>query len=943
MNDLLKTALSSDLSEYKSIPFWSWNNNLDENELIKQIGDMKKADIGGFIMHARTGLKDEYLGEKWFSCVGACLKEARRLSMKAWVYDENGWPSGFCGGKLLENEAYRAKFLEYAEGDFDAAAFASYAETADGYRRVTEKTGGVENYHNVYLRVSPANTDILDPKVVDAFIKETHEKYYERFKEYFGKELVGFFTDEPQYYRAATPYTPLVDKVFKKDGEDVRDMLIYLFKHDERGYKFRVKYFGELNRLYCANFYGKIHKWCNEHGCLLTGHSIEEERLHSQMLGGASVMPTYAEEDIPAIDNLGRLYSLGHGSKQVGSVAAQLNKKRVLTETFACSGNDVTPYELKGIGDYQYFNGVNTMCQHLYPYSLARGGKTDNPPVFSPHGNWFSGFKTFNDYFNRLGYIIANTAETPDVAVIEPIRDTWCEYVRGEGYEAVKDIEDGFRDLIITLRNNGVTFHYIDEKLLGRYGSIAGDKLKAGNVAYDKVLVPKMKSIAKTTADILKNFKGKLIMQNRPEFIDGVRGECDLKPNYTLDELISSAKIKFKIESGSGYITARKSEIGDFIFLKNLSLTEPLTAKFCGAEKEYRELDLVTLKESNITDEVYLRPAEGKILIRSENAKRSDCVSVAVDVTSDFKATEITENYLVMDTARIAENGGKYGDNFPIYGLFEQLLRKDYNGELKVKQTFTLNDVMPLTFIMEKAELKSLTVNGNPVTLRRGDFDVYFYEADITDFVKKGENDIEYSIDFYQHDGVRFALFDPLATESLKNMLYFDTSIETSYLRGDFYVESDLSLSKKRGDLPLTKELYKHGYPFFKGEYVLTGKIKKPETGRAILNLSGRFMTAKIEANGKTVNFVTDVRGDIADILKKGENEVKITLNSSLRNLFGPHHYKPCPEPMGVSPYHFEMRGKWVDGKLPEIYCENYNSVPFGVEKIEVICVKTDN
>ena len=64
MNERLKNALSGELKEYRSIPFWSWNNSLDEKELVKQIGEMKTAGIGGFIMHARTGLKDEYLGEK---------------------------------------------------------------------------------------------------------------------------------------------------------------------------------------------------------------------------------------------------------------------------------------------------------------------------------------------------------------------------------------------------------------------------------------------------------------------------------------------------------------------------------------------------------------------------------------------------------------------------------------------------------------------------------------------------------------------------------------------------------------------------------------------------------------------------------------------------------------------------------------------------------------
>ncbi len=192
MKENLRIALNSELNEYKSIPFWSWNNNLDEAELEKQIEDMKAAGIGGFIIHARTGLKEEYLGEKWFSCVKTCLKKAEDLDMKAWIYDENGWPSGFAGGKLLENEDFRARFLEYSEGAFDDCSYVSYIETAEGYKRITEKQAGVNKYHNIYLRVSPANTDILNPHVTDAFINSTHEKYYQRFKKVSAKSLPVF-------------------------------------------------------------------------------------------------------------------------------------------------------------------------------------------------------------------------------------------------------------------------------------------------------------------------------------------------------------------------------------------------------------------------------------------------------------------------------------------------------------------------------------------------------------------------------------------------------------------------------------------------------------------------------------------------------------------------------------------------------------------------------
>ena len=81
--------------EYGAIPFWSWNDKLEENELRSQIRTMKELGMGGFFMHARGGLETEYLSDDWFNCINVCIDEAKKLGMEAWSYDENGWPSGF--------------------------------------------------------------------------------------------------------------------------------------------------------------------------------------------------------------------------------------------------------------------------------------------------------------------------------------------------------------------------------------------------------------------------------------------------------------------------------------------------------------------------------------------------------------------------------------------------------------------------------------------------------------------------------------------------------------------------------------------------------------------------------------------------------------------------------------------------------------------------------
>jgi len=940
MNDKLRTALDGELKEYRSIPFWSWNNSLDEKELVRQIDDMKAAGIGGFIMHARTGLKDEYLGEKWFSCIKACLEKARETGMEAWVYDENGWPSGFVGGLLLKNDNYLARFLEYAAGDFHNAAFATYVSDAEkGYIRVQKPINGINRYHNVYLKVSPANTDILNPEVTDAFIRETHEKYYARFKEYFGKELVGFFTDEPQYYRWATPYTPVAEKEFKKDGEDIKDGLIWLFIKDERGYAFREKYYKTLNALYVENFYKKIYEWCGEHNCKLTGHTIEESTLGMQMYGGAAVMPTYEYEHIPAVDWLGRFCGNELEVKQVASVAAQLGKKRIMTETFACSGYDVTPKELKSIAEFQYFGGVNMTCQHLYPYSVAGRGRIDHPPVFGPHGNWNEGFKAFNDYFARLSYIIANTEERTEIGVIHPISDIWLDYIRSEDEKSVKETEDEFNGFMAVLRDNGVEYQFIDERILSRYGKIEDGFLKIGKCTYHTVIVPKMRNISSSTYRILRSYGGKLCIMKEPLYIDGKREEVLLAGNTTLEEIIAERRIKFRSFDGNAIMNARSGEIGDFIFIKNTSYSEPCKVKIDGIEGKYFAFDLETLEESNVADETTIPPSGSLILIKDEKrtVRRSTCQTFETDVTDSFKIIDISENYFVMDTAELSVDGVKYGEKRPIAGIFEDLLYENHKGRITIRQNFTLTETMPLKLVMEKANLVYARVNGKAIEFGKNDYDVNYVESDITEAVKVGENAFEYSIDFYQRDEVHFALFDPMATESLRNCLYYDTEINNAYLKGDFIVNEDYSLSKRKGMPPVTDKLYEVGYPFFKGEMTLKGKITKVENGRTVIRFRGRFMTAKVKANGKEKLFTFDDKGDITDILRDGENEITVTLKSSMRNVFGPHHFKPTPEPMSVSPNHFEFRGGWIGGKTPADYTDEYNFVPFGIANIAVL------
>ncbi len=933
--DRLRTALKeADLSQYGAIPFWSWNNELEIEELLNQIDAMKEVGMGGFIMHARIGLKTEYLGEKWFSCIEACLGRARELGMHAWIYDENGWPSGFVGGKLLEREDFRAQFLEYAVKDFfDPEAFAVYRQTATGFARLEGEAPELVEYHCVYLRTSPANTDILNPEVIDAFIEETHEQYYKRFPESFGRELSGFFTDEPQCYRAQTAYSRFIREVYEAEyGADIRDGLVYLFFTFPEGYLFRERYYTIMNRLYTERFYKRIYDWCDEHNCMLTGHSIEEGGIYGQFLGGAGVMSTYEYQHIPGIDWLGRRSGSELAPKQIGSVASQLGIHHVLTETFACGGHDTTPRELKSIGDFQFFGGVNLACYHLYPYSMSAQGKSDHPPIFSPQNNWWEEFKTFNDYFTRLGFLVANTKETYDVLVIHPMRAAYLDYLRGNRNNK---LEADFDQLLSFFRQNGIRFQLADEGQLARHGKVNGDSLQVGKCSYRTVVVPDMKTVSATTVELLKQYTGRLLMMGKPTLIDGAPGEVPPASNMTREELIEAAGIRFRSDGRVG-ITSRESELGDFIFVKNYSLDEEGSFETKGIAVRYSALDLESFALSPINDQMILRPGEDLILIRDENAQSLHPTYREDDITSAFTASAVTENALIVDTAAISKNGAPYGEVLPLQRIFEDLLREDWCGRLRVRQTFTVKDRLPLSLLIEAGAYHEVTCNGTALSLSVHPYDPLFRKADLSGLVREGENAIEYELDYYQHEGVHFALFDPLATESLRNCLYYDTHLESIYLEGDFIVDSEHRICKRTTPPPVTRNLHLHGYPFFKGSVTFSGEYDYDGIGRRILSLTGRFMTAAIRINGVSTSMVLDDRRDITALLVPGNNKIEITLRSGLRNFFGPHHFAPDPEPHGVSPFNFTLRGSWNGGISPS-YTPLYHSVPFGLDRIEML------
>ena len=56
-------------AEYRGTPFWAWNCELDEAELLRQIDVFKEMGLGGFHMHVRTGMATPYLSDEFMKLI----------------------------------------------------------------------------------------------------------------------------------------------------------------------------------------------------------------------------------------------------------------------------------------------------------------------------------------------------------------------------------------------------------------------------------------------------------------------------------------------------------------------------------------------------------------------------------------------------------------------------------------------------------------------------------------------------------------------------------------------------------------------------------------------------------------------------------------------------------------------------------------------------------
>ena len=468
--------------EYTPLLMWFWNDVITEEQITFQLEKMREQRIYNFFIHPACGLAVEYLSDRFMELIQHVVKEAKRLGMHYWIYDEYEFPSGTAGGKLIEQyPQYRKQIMRVEDRTFgspsETARFISEGEFI-GAQMITQKHG--KNYVrdmtdqcqvtkrgdltqvdffyrecNAAGRVlfyfcevdrtphpSGANrvgvdrilgyVDMLNYDAITKYIEMTHERYKQFVGDEFGKTVRGVFTDEPiphycYHYTSVGAWSDTFDEEFEKDhGYSLRPWLYVLWNIEAttpEEIRAQSDYRHTIKRLFLHNFSDQINDWCKANNLLFTGHYNGEEDLMNHLSIG-DMLDALMRMGMPGIDaiycqNLINTQEFNVAGKVLASAAKFSGANRTLCETYTGSGWRLRFPTMKRIANRLLMLGVNWI-QYMGGFYSTGGSAKNFPFGFAPSHNYQNTlFAHYHELNNYIGGFQALSAATkPDSSVL---------------------------------------------------------------------------------------------------------------------------------------------------------------------------------------------------------------------------------------------------------------------------------------------------------------------------------------------------------------------------------------------------------------------------------------------------------------------------------------------------------------------------------------------
>lgn len=426
--------------EYTLFPFWFWNDDLDEAELLRQIDDFQAHGVYGFIIHPRVGLPRSigWMSDRMLDLIRFAVEAAAEREMRVMLYDEGMYPSGSSSGQVAASSpAYHCRCLAKLE-----IAAGEPVDLPPGHNLVAvfPRAGGgsaviVDRPVDAFIRGlhyigggpdedEPPAADILNPDAVGCFIRLVYERYAGALSAHFGSTIAGIFTDEPSLLgrcreQGVMPGTTgIVDRVSAVLGYDFTPHLLSLWEDSgPASSAFREDYLRAVNVCLEESYYRPLSAWCRAHGIQLVGHPARPDAI--------GLMRYF---DIPGQDLVWRWVLPGEQSALEGPESTQakcsasamlhLGRERNSNECFGAYGHEFTWQEMNWLSNWCFVRGVNLLYPHAFYYSIRGPRKDERPPDVGPNSPWWDGYDTFAAFCRRLSWINTGSRQICQVAIL---------------------------------------------------------------------------------------------------------------------------------------------------------------------------------------------------------------------------------------------------------------------------------------------------------------------------------------------------------------------------------------------------------------------------------------------------------------------------------------------------------------------------------------------
>ncbi|MEI7935430.1 MAG: glycosyl hydrolase [Verrucomicrobiota bacterium] len=552
----LETSFQHPPAALRPMPLLWLNGTLTPTEIQSQLqGARDQSGFGGVAplpLEGRYGhTLPKYLTDDYFARYGDILNTARELGMEVILYDDEGFPSGSAGGrmmKLFPDDTLKRldKVEEEVQGptnysrDLPAGALMGVvAMNPQTWQRI-DLTTNVSASHltwqapagawkvMLFTCVATGNqlVDFMSPEAVDKLITLTYGEYFKRFPEHFGSTIHRNFFDDVGFHGKARPWTTAFNEKFQKQY-GVSPVPLYPALWRDIGpdtEAARVALFAFRAELLAEGYPGRVGAWCRAHGIQSEGHPPGNYDpcpvdIHCDTL------KFYRHVDIPLMD---AIFYHGHGRpgfKLISSAATMYDRPLVAAEEYgAYAEKDFDSVMLYRTGLELFARGVNRVIPHgqwLDPEHVR-------PPPLISHlsAKLLPSLRGYSEWSARCSLMLQGGRPVVDIAMLYPIAAMEAYYnfnlpERNWGFNVPPDCDyQRVSDKLTCHVRRDFTFLHPDA--LAAQCTRQGATLRLNNATnwqeYQAIIIPGGKVIPWESLKIIKDFYdhgGKVIATTR--------------------------------------------------------------------------------------------------------------------------------------------------------------------------------------------------------------------------------------------------------------------------------------------------------------------------------------------------------------------------------------------------------------------------------------------